>query len=479
MARTPDRIPPAPLPPMRPEQASRLLSPPWIPTMLAPAIGRACRARALVVPVHFVLPSRATGMRFARALHAVTGPAGDLLVATDPRAELRLLPLGATLVVDPAVLDVEGQLALEALLDDGEVWVIALGDADTPLPASLADRLSAVVVDVPPLARRQLELPALSTAILQTLAQRAGRSTPALAPAARTRLASHPWPGDLVELETVLGRALASTEAATLDVAALGWDVGGSPDLAPVLGDIDAVALVEAPAAPSPTPTIASAGEPEARLAGLLAELAHEMLNPLSTVKMLMDHLPQLLQDAEARETLSKRASEAVDRVDGLLQNVMEYARLGPPSREAVSVGPLLDRLLREAAPELAERAVRVRRTGADVECIADPAQLEYGLRNLLAGVVREVPPRDEFLVDTARNGVVAVRFAAGKAAAARLRALLADDGRPDLGDPSLLPLSFTLARAVLERNGGSLAVRDDAEGPTTLIVRLPVTQTD
>ena len=142
-------------------------------------------------------------------------------------------------------------------------------------------------------------------------------------------------------------------------------------------------------------------------------------------------------------------------------------------------MGPLLDRLLREAAPELAERAVRVRRTGTDVECIADPAQLEYGLRNLLAGVVREVPPRDEFLVDTAQNGVVAVRFAAGKAAAARLRAMLADDGKPDLGDPSLLPLSFTLARAVLERNGGSLAVRDDAEGPTTLIVRLPVTQTD
>ena len=471
MARTPERTPLAPLPVMRVEHARRLLSPPWIPTMLAPAIGRACRARPLVVPVRLVLPCRAVGLRLARALHAVTGPGGEFLTTVDPRPELRGLPLGATVVVDPTQIDAEGLLALEALLDDGDAWVIALTGHDSELPASLAARLEAVVVDVPPLARRQLELPALSAAIVQTLAQRAGRSAPVLAPATRTRLATHGWPGDLIELEAVLARALASTDAGTLDVAALGLDA-----LPP--GD-DGDATTSAPVAVAPDSPPTPTGDPDARLAALLAELAHEMLNPLSTVKMLMGHLPQLIEDAEARQTLSARAGEAVDRVDALLQNVMDYARLGPPTREPVAVGPLLDRLLSEAAPELAERAVRVRRSGADVTCVADPAQLEYGLRNLLAGVVREVPPRDEFVIEMEQNGVVAVRFAAGRAAAARLRAMLARDGTSDLGDPSLLPLSFTLARAVIERNGGTLAVRDDDQGPTTLIVRLPITQAE
>lgn len=440
--------------------------------MLAPAIGRACRARPLVVPVQLVLPCPAVGVRLARALHAVTGPGGDLLTALDPRPELRGLPLGATVVLDPTQIDAEGLVALEALLDDGDAWVIALTGDDAALPAGLALRLAAVVVDIPPLARRQLELPALSAAIVQTLAQRAGRGTPALAPAARTRLATHAWPGDLIELEAVLAHALASTEGGTIDVAVLGLDA-----LAP--GNDAGAAPASEPALVEPSVAPTAPRDPDGRLPALLAELAHEMLNPLSTVKMLMGHLPQLLEDAEARETLSARAGEAVDRVDALLQNVMDYARLGPPTREPVAVGPLLDRLLSEAAPELAERAIRVRRSGADVTCIADPVQLEYGLRNLLAGVVREVPPRDEFLIDMEQNGVVAVRFAAGRAAAARLRAMLANDGPPDLGDPSLLPLSFTLARAVIERNGGTLAVRDEAQGPTTLVVRLPVTQTD
>jgi signal transduction histidine kinase len=393
MGRTPDRTALVPLTPMSAERARRLLAPPWLPTMLAGAIGRACRARPMAVPVRLVVPHAPLGLRLARALHAITGGHGELLVATDGRPELRALPLGATVVVDPAILDDESRFALEAVIDDGDVWVVAVGGTDDP-PPSLAERLSAIVVDVPPLARRQVELATLSSAILGVLAARTGRPAPALTPGARRRLATHAWPGDVLEMEAVLGRAVATTEGATIDVPHLALDGGDDAS--------DETSPPEKAAEPAP---------PDPRLEVLLAELAHEILNPLSTVKMLVGHLPQLLQDAESRDAMAGRADEAIARVDGLLQNVLEYARLGAPAPEPVQVGPLLDRLLREAGPELDERAVRVKRTGGDdVTCVADPAQLEYGFRNLLAGVVREVPPREEFAVDATQNGVVAVR---------------------------------------------------------------------
>ncbi len=471
MARMPDRTPLVPLSPMRAEQARRLLAPPWLPTIVASAIARACRARALAVPVRLMLPEPALGRRLARALHAITGPHGDLLVAADERPDLRALPLGATVAIDPTHIDAESLAALEALLDDGDTWVIALTDAVSELPPSLVERLAAVVVDVPPLARRQLELPSISLAILQTLAARAGRPVPGLAAAARTRLASHTWPGDLLELEAVLGRALAATDGDTIDLPHLGLEA--RPEMSENASTESDPPMLDVVPPPPTGP----------RLEMLLAELAHEALNPLTTVKMLFGHLPQLLADAEAREALVGRADDAVSRVDALLQNLLEYARFGAPVREPVAVGPLLDRLLREAAPELAQRAVRVRRTGTDdVTCLGDPVQLEYGFRNLLTGVFREVPPRDEFAIDTMLNGmaVIALRFAAGDAAAARLRAMVATED-PDLGDPTMLPLAFTLARAVIERNGGTLAVHGDHAddgGPTTLIVRLPTTMT-
>jgi len=450
MSREAERLPPVPLPPMRVEQAHRLLAPPWLPTVTAPGVARACRARPLAVPVHLVVPTPALGVRLARALHAATGPMGALLMALGERPELRALPAGATLVVDTTTLDDVARLHLEALLDDGDVWVIAVTTPERATDDGLAQRLGAVVIDVPPLTRRTLELPAISSAILQTIAQRAGRQTPALSPSARTRIATAPWPGDLLELEQVLAHALATTDRPTIDVPHLGLE-------------------------PDPTPLADAPGPTDQHLELLLAELAHELLNPLVTVKTFAGHLPQLLADDELRAQFAERADDAIARMQQLLDNVLEFARLGAPRNEPVEVGPVLDRLLAEVTPELAARAVRVRRSGVpSIACAGDPAQLEYALRNLLAGVVREVPARDEFVIDTAQNGVVNVRFAAGDAAAARLRRLVAPDAAVDLGDPTMLPLAFTLARAVLERNGGSLAVHEEPQGPTTLVVRLP-----
>ena len=457
MGRQPERTAPAPLPPMRAEQARRLLAPPWLPTITAPSIARAYRARPLAVPVQLLVPTPALGVRLARALHATSGPTGDLAIALGDAPELRALPAGSTLVVEPARLDDVARLHLEALLDDGEVWVIAVVTPDVVLDEGLAQRLASIVVDVPPLTRRTLELPALSSAILQTIAQRAGRPTPALSPAARTRVTTHPWAGDLLELEQVLAHALATTDGDTIDVPHLGFE----PEPVPI----------EAPTEPRDEAAAAA----DQRLELLLAELSHELLNPLVTVKTFAGHLPQLLGDDELRAQFAERADDAIARMQQLLDNVVEFARLGAPRHEAVEVGPVLDRLLNEVAPELAARAVRVRRNGGpSIACEGDPAQLEYALRNLLAGVVREVPARDELVVDTAQNGVVNVRFAAGDATAARLRRLVAPEGAGDLGDPTMLPLAFTLARTVLERNGGSLDVREDPQGPTTLVVRLP-----
>ena len=170
--------------------------------------------------------------------------------------------------------------------------------------------------------------------------------------------------------------------------------------------------------------------------------------------------------------------------MDDVLENALQFARLTTPRKESIEVGPLLDRVLADVRPELAGREVRVRQaTAPGARCAADPEQLAYALRNLVAGVGREVPAREELVIEATANGVVSLRFAAGGAAAERLRRLAAPGDtsqlRSTLGDPTLLPLAFRLARGVLARNGGGLAVVPGPEGATTLVVRLPVPQGD
>ena len=208
---------------------------------------------------------------------------------------------------------------------------------------------------------------------------------------------------------------------------------------------------------------------------GDVAELAHEVRNPLVTIKTFADHLPELMNDAALRERFAALANEGIARIDGLLENVIEFARLGAPRTETIELGPLLDRLLAEVEPALTERAVRVRRERAEpARCMGDPSHVAYALRNLFAGVLREVPPREDLAIETNANGVVTLRFAGSAQATAHLKHLTGPPGGAAVGDPTFLPLVFRLARQALERNGGALGVVPEAGAATTLVVRLP-----
>jgi len=371
------------------------------------------------------------------------------------------LAAGTTLYLDAGALAPETALALEALLDDGTIWVLAGVEPGVSLPGALAGRLAAVVVEVPPLAARAGDLPALAEAALGALARRLGGTAPRLSASALAHLTAHSWPGDLAELETVLARAFLLAPGETIEVEHLG---------------LEAPTAHVAPEEPR--------RETGAELEFLLAELAHELRNPLVTIKTFAQHLPALLDDAELRQRFAGLAEEAIGRMDDLLENALQFARLTTPRKESIEVGPLLDRVLADVRPELAGREVRVRQaTAPGARCAADPEQLAYALRNLVAGVGREVPAREELVIEATANGVVSLRFAAGGAAAERLRRLAAPGDtsqlRSTLGDPTLLPLAFRLARGVLARNGGGLAVVPGPEGATTLVVRLPVPQGD
>jgi len=267
-------------------------------------------------------------------------------------------------------------------------------------------------------------------------------------------LARHPWPGDVAEMEAVLGAAFLRAE-----------DRIEAEDV-----------LFAAPASiPSALPPAPAPPQRDHDLEFVLAELAHELRNPMVTVKTYARHLPALLEDEELRARFDTLTTDAIERMDGLLENVLAFARLGTPHPEPVQVAPLLARVLGDVEPELAGRAVHVRQDAAPgARCAADPEHLAYALRNLFAGVVREVPAREELALEATANGVVTLRFAAGTEAADRLRRLAAPGDEASLADPSLLPLGFRLARAVLERNGGTLAVVPDGVRSTSVVIRLP-----
>jgi len=441
------------LPPLPPETAGAVLTPPRLPSTALPGVALAREAASLLLPVRLETPTAAGRTLLARALHAAAGRTGPLVAAEGRCRPLHDLPAGASVLIDLAQVTVPAAAVLEALLDDGAAWLLVGTLPGSEIPAALAARLDAVTVRVPPLAERRHEMPAIAAHMVATLSARRGGPAPALSPEALAWLTMRPWPGDLQELEMVIARGLLRAGAETITARHL----SGEAEVAPS----------------EPVPRPRDGGH--ARVEYLAAEMAHELRNPLVTIKTFADHLPAMLDDAELRTRFAELATESIARMDDLLENVLAFARQGAPRPSAVEIGPLLDAVVAEVEPELAARGVRLDYAGANgARRSADADQLAYALRNLLGGVLREVPPGDALHVDGRTPGVLRIVFAGRDAAAARLRELVAADAGFDPHDPTLLPLPFTLARTVLERNGGALQVRADGDGRTMLEVYLP-----
>jgi two-component system response regulator PilR (NtrC family) len=91
-------------------------------------------------------------------------------------------------------------------------------------------RLNVIDLQLPPLRQRLADLPELAAALLQRLSERSGQRTPpVLSAAALERLARHPFPGNVRELENLLERALALHPGPVLDAEAIGTPPSSAP----------------------------------------------------------------------------------------------------------------------------------------------------------------------------------------------------------------------------------------------------------
>ena len=113
-------------------------------------------------------------------------------------------------------------------------------------------RLSPIVLHVPPLRERPLDLPLLAEGFARAVAARDGRPTPRLSPTFLHALKRYPWPGNVRELRNVIERALVLADNDELGPAQLPDRFGGvvaPPTGAPIrqqVDELERLALVRA-----------------------------------------------------------------------------------------------------------------------------------------------------------------------------------------------------------------------------------------
>ena len=394
-------------------------------------------------------------------------------------------------------LAASGQSLLLNFLDEterihGRLRLVATANADLlervyrgDFLARLYYRLAKLTLPLAPLRRRRADLPALVRRLAGDYLTELGLTEIDFTPAALARLGDYLWFGNLDEFDMVIARTLAIHGKDRIEAADIVFDMEALVD--DVAGKRAALAMTERDEETGPESSLipvdgsqqASAangipvGSPELRL--LVHELAHELKNPMVTIKTFAQLLAERYDDASFRASFQDVVDGDIERMNELLGVMTEYAGFDQPRKIATAFVEHLNSTLDLIRDACGKRQVHVswKGNGRGAKIMADAAQLHYALKNTLLAVVSQAKTGSAIEVDLAESGALVISYLRE---GERMRSLdnYLQDG--DLAPAkNIVPLRIILARQIVERSGGRFDINETDANRDVLTMEFPV----
>jgi two-component system, NtrC family, sensor histidine kinase HydH len=217
--------------------------------------------------------------------------------------------------------------------------------------------------------------------------------------------------------------------------------------------------------------------EKMAALGRLAAGLAHEVRNPLSTVKTTVQALLATEPVGERRDILLGMDDE-IDRLDETVNDFLMYARPRPPQLVRVMIWGLLDRLGAMANNLLHENNISLVKLGEpDVAVMADPGHIKQIVMNLVLNAIQAMPEGGVLTIRARRDdgsGVIEISDT-GTGMTDEVLSRVTEPFFTTRHDGTGLGLS--ISRQLIELNGGTLEFFSAIGHGTTVMLRLPLAE--
>lgn len=230
-----------------------------------------------------------------------------------------------------------------------------------------------------------------------------------------------------------------------------------------------------------------------ASLGTLSAGMAHEIKNPLVSIKTFAQLLPERYQDSDFRETFSNLIGHEIDRIDSLVNQLLRFARPAKPLLKPMHVHTVLEKSLQLVGHRLYHKEIKLTRSWqADVDTIrADADQLEQVFLNFFLNAMEAMKPGGEMVVSTdiqpAEEWVTTVTGTNGDVHEV-LRITIRDNGEgirsediPHVFDPFFTTkdygtgLGLSVVHGIIQEHAGQIEVESEISKGTAFHILLPL----
>jgi len=238
-----------------------------------------------------------------------------------------------------------------------------------------------------------------------------------------------------------------------------------------------------------------------ASLGTLSAGMAHEIKNPLVSIKTFAQLLPERYQDSDFRETFSNLIGHEIDRIDTLVNQLLRFARPAKPHLKPMHVHEILDKSLTLIGHRLFQKEIKLtRQWEANVDTIrADADQLEQVFLNFFLNAIDAMKRGGELTVSTqictGEELVTALAHGNGNGSAVEqevLRITVRDTGEgirsedlPHVFDPFFSTkdygtgLGLSVVHGIIQEHGGQIEVESELKKGTAFHILLPLVRFD